>query len=171
MFSIKQEYTRMDNLVNTRMDENLHDVYSSAYISRMNIGDRLDQAMKTAGYKTQQALAVAAGIPQPTVNRILKGGGKRGPETETLKKLAAACGVSFLWLSGEQPAEPMEQVEKKVVEVVQPKIRLVYVTDEEMDILQSYREAPEMQQKLIYTAATKLPKDRKKLEGILKPAS
>ena len=176
MFSINQEYTRMDNLVNTRMNENLQGNYSCAYIRRMNIGDRLDKAMKSAGYKTQQALAVAAGIPQPTVNRILKGGGKRGPETETIKRLAGACGVTFAWLTGEQPDEPMEKAELRIAEpkveyVVAPKMRLIYVTEEELDILQNYREAPEMQQRLIYISATQLPKDRKKLDGILKPAS
>lgn len=68
--------------------------------STRRIGDRLDEAMKNAGFASQAALGRAANVPQPTVNRILKGVvGKRGPETETLKRLAHACGVSFAWLN------------------------------------------------------------------------
>lgn len=64
------------------------------------IGDRLDEAMKRAGFASQPALGRAANVPQPTVNRILKGVvGKCGPETENLKRLARACGVSLAWLN------------------------------------------------------------------------
>lgn len=62
------------------------------------IAERLDQAMQAAGFTSQSALARASGVPQPTINRILKGGGKAGPETTTLVKLADACNVSFIWL-------------------------------------------------------------------------
>ena len=54
--------------------------------------------MKEAGFESQAALARASGIPQPTINRILKGTGKKGPETNTLQRLAAACNVNFRWL-------------------------------------------------------------------------
>lgn len=54
--------------------------------------------MKNAGFDSQSALARASGVPQPTIARILKGGGKRGPETQTIAKLAAACNVTFDWL-------------------------------------------------------------------------
>jgi SOS-response transcriptional repressor LexA len=65
----------------------------------MDMATRLNQAMEKAGFgDNQSALSRASGVPQPTINRILKGGGKRGPETETIKKLAAACNVSFQWL-------------------------------------------------------------------------
>ena len=64
----------------------------------MNIGTRLDEAMRDAGFASQSALARASGVPQPTINRILKGVGKSGPETSTVVKLAAACNVSFEWL-------------------------------------------------------------------------
>ena len=69
------------------------------YIPAMSIGNRLDEAMRRAGYKSQSALARACGISQPTVNRILKGVGKDSPDTATLKKLAAAVKVSFEWLN------------------------------------------------------------------------
>lgn len=73
--------------------------YTSPYISQMTIADRLDQAMRFARFKSQNALARASGIPQPTINRALGGKGKKGPETETLKALAAACHVNFEWLN------------------------------------------------------------------------
>ncbi len=72
--------------------------YSDVYSQVMDIAQRLDQAMKDAGIKTESALSRVSGVPQPTINRILKGGGKKGPETTTVKKLAVACGVSFQWL-------------------------------------------------------------------------
>lgn len=68
------------------------------YYSRMNISDRLDIAMHRAGYHTQTALARASGVSQPSINRILKTPGTVGPDSDTIKKLAAACGVSFEWL-------------------------------------------------------------------------
>ena len=65
----------------------------------MDMATRLNEAMRDAGFgDNQSALSRASGVPQPTINRILKGGGKKGPETETVKKLAAACNVSFQWL-------------------------------------------------------------------------
>ena len=64
----------------------------------MNISDRLDIAMRRAGYRSQSALARASGVSQPSINRILKTPGTVGPDSDTIKKLAAACGVSFEWL-------------------------------------------------------------------------
>ncbi len=63
----------------------------------MTIAKRLDEAMREAGFRTQKALEVASGVPQPTIARTLKGQHK-SPETATLKKLALACGVNFEWL-------------------------------------------------------------------------
>jgi len=54
--------------------------------------------MSRAGIKNQSELARRSGVPQPTINRILKGVGRHGPATATLKKLAVACGVPFQWL-------------------------------------------------------------------------
>ncbi len=74
--------------------------YSRLYSWHMNIGSRLDTAMRAAGFGTNQsALHRDSGVPQPTINRILKGKGKKGPETDTVRKLAAACKVTFEWLN------------------------------------------------------------------------
>lgn len=69
------------------------------YSRHMTIGNRLDQAMKAARIKSQSELARVSGVPQATISRILKGVGSKGPETETVKKLARACRVSFSWLN------------------------------------------------------------------------
>ncbi|MNK04380.1 helix-turn-helix protein [compost metagenome] len=69
------------------------------YSRRMTIGNRLDQAMKAARIKSQSELARLSGVPQATISRILKGVGSKGPESETVKKLAKACRVSFSWLN------------------------------------------------------------------------
>jgi phage repressor protein C with HTH and peptisase S24 domain len=89
----------------------------------MTIATRLDKAMQRADIRSQNELARRSGVPQPTINRILKGGGKQGPATETLKKLAMACGVQFQWLSegiGEEhraiPSEAITQAPNATME-------------------------------------------------------
>ena len=72
--------------------------YTRAYSFKMTISTRLDQAMQAAGIVSQSALARASGVPQPTINRILKGSGKKGPETNTVVQLAQACNVTAQWL-------------------------------------------------------------------------
>lgn len=69
--------------------------YPRMYSSAMTIGERLDKAMKLRGFKSQQALAKESGVPQATISRILSNSGTKGPETETLRKLAHACRVTF----------------------------------------------------------------------------
>jgi len=64
----------------------------------MDFAARLDTAMQKAGFPSQAALARASAVPQPTVARLLKGVGKKGPESTTVQKLAQACGVTFDWL-------------------------------------------------------------------------
>lgn len=81
------------------MNSCLEITYTRAYSQKvMTIGKRLDEAMKAAGIESQSALSRASGVPQPTINRILKNVGKKGPESQTLLPLAQACGVNFQWL-------------------------------------------------------------------------
>ncbi|MYM89695.1 helix-turn-helix domain-containing protein [Rugamonas sp. FT82W] len=85
----------------------------------MDIASRLDEAMKGAGFTTQSALARASGVPQPTINRILKGVGKKGPETQTLAQLAATCNVTFEWLhEGREPRARTGGAEREYRRVV-----------------------------------------------------
>lgn len=80
-----------------------------------SISSRLDEAMKAARFKSQNTLAKSSGVPQATISRILKGGGKKGPETDTLRKLAAACGVAFEWLN--EGIGPMHRAERRSADV------------------------------------------------------
>ena len=85
----------------------------------MDTAARLAEAMREVRIASQSALARASGISQPTINRILKGGGKKGPEAHTLVKLAAACNVSFGWLhEGKLPKSRIDSVVDENVEIV-----------------------------------------------------
>lgn len=92
-------------------------------VGRMNIGNRLDQAMKAARIKSQSELSRLSGVPQATISRILKDIGVKGPETETIKKLAKACKVSFIWLNeGEGPQYFSHTTEAQIPPVVDARI-------------------------------------------------
>jgi transcriptional regulator with XRE-family HTH domain len=74
--------------------------YTRMYSPSMDtVGDRLDKAMTDAKITSQMDLSRLSEVPQATISRILKGAGKKGPEAETVKKLANALGVSFDWLN------------------------------------------------------------------------
>ncbi|WP_189344370.1 helix-turn-helix domain-containing protein [Undibacterium macrobrachii] len=155
------------------MNNNLLGFNTCAYIPQMDIASRLDQAMHKAGYKTQQALADASGVPQPTIARILKGNGKRGPESETVKKLANSCGVSFSWLmEGKEPDQYIKPVPAPVA-IKQPvqdyeKLSLSYISSIELELLTHYRQSTTESRELIIRTAAKAPKDRKKLNLTIK---
>jgi phage repressor protein C with HTH and peptisase S24 domain len=92
--------------------------HTRAYIRAMTIGHRLDQAMKAAGFLNQKTLEEASGVPQPTISRILKNTGKKGPEAHTVKSLADACGVSFQWLyEGIGPMERQDDALSGIIKV------------------------------------------------------
>jgi phage repressor protein C with HTH and peptisase S24 domain len=93
----------------------------------MDIAKRLDEAMKAAGIQSQSALARASGIPQPTINRILKGVGKKGPEAHTLVQLAQACNVSFEWLH--EGIGPMQRAPKAPAPSLIPEAQVVVADD------------------------------------------
>lgn len=117
----------------------------------MDLSARLDKAMKAAGYKSQAALAVAAGVSQSAVNRILKRVGKQGPDTATIAKLAAACGVTPEYLiSG-----IVSQMERSTM----PALSLVYLTPEELRLITLYREASIAGKHLIEMTAENAPKN------------
>ncbi|CAN7303429.1 helix-turn-helix transcriptional regulator [Cupriavidus necator] len=80
--------------------------YTSTYIPGMGIATRLDRMMKERKVKGQSALSRLSGVPQPTIARVLKGTTDT-PELGTVKKLAAALGVTATWLV-EGPDDPVE---------------------------------------------------------------
>lgn len=142
----------------------------------MTIASRLDEAMKAARIPSQAALARASGVPQPTINRILKGMGKNGPESGTLSKLAAACNVTFEWLHegigtpsrvaaqgetylSEAPAAPLPADTVNSFSLSVEKLLLINAIDErEAMILRRYRMANEVGVKMIEIAANNAPR-------------
>lgn len=108
--------------------------------------------MKKAGFKSQSALARASGVSQTTINRILKSTGNSGPETETIRKLADACGVSFAWLHDGIVSKTQTR-DKDMTDYL-----LVYLTIAELKIISHYREATLAGQSLLETMAEDLPK-------------
>ncbi|MFZ6801950.1 helix-turn-helix domain-containing protein [Undibacterium sp. Di24W] len=174
MLSMASNYTRLNNSSNTQMNNNLWEFNSCAYSARMDIASRLDQAMHKAGYKTQKALADASGVPQPTIARILKGNGKRGPESDTTKKLAAACGVTFSWLmEGKEAVSYSPPININPAHVKQEpaeydKVSLCYVTSTELELLTHFRQSTVASRELILRNASKAPKDQKKLNLSIK---
>jgi transcriptional regulator with XRE-family HTH domain len=126
------------------MNKRWHQRYTRMYIPAMNIASRLDEAMRKAGFESQSALHRASGVPQPTINRILKGVGKKGPEAHTLVKLAQACNVSFDWLhegQGEYSKSTFRHAEGFDLDAIEtpPPARVQLVTDDEYNILSWYR--------------------------------
>jgi transcriptional regulator with XRE-family HTH domain len=126
--------------------------------------------MKDARVESQAQLARLSGVPQPTINRILKGGGKKGPESATLVALANATSVEFLWLQqGRGPQKAVSPTEgggeardddKARLRVVEPstKTTLQWVTDREAELLSEFRACEEPQKKTLLAAARGLPK-------------
>ena len=80
------------------MNRKLPVTYTPAYIPRMNIAERIDLLMKLRGIPSQSALARASGVPQPTINRLLKGT-TANPDLPTLQKLAIALSSNTTWLA------------------------------------------------------------------------
>jgi len=87
----------MNSFVNAASDSGLSRTYSIAYSSPMELSDRLDLAMRLRGIESQSELHRRAGVPQPTINRILKGATTK-PDTSTVQRLAEALDVSLTWL-------------------------------------------------------------------------
>lgn len=62
----------------------------------MSVADRLRAKMKDLGW-SESELGRRAGVPQPTINRILSGE-SQSPRKKTLEPIAKALGVSPEWL-------------------------------------------------------------------------
>lgn len=125
--------------------------YSRMYSPRMTIGDRLDKAMHDAKIESQSELHRRSGVPQATISRILKGSSPKGPETDTIKKLAKACRVSFEWLnegvgSGEQAALPAD-------ELIRASLSSDVLAVEMIELLTLYKDATGAERRLIMSSA------------------
>lgn len=136
----------------------------------MNIGGRLDEAMREANIPSQSQLARSSGVPQPTINRILKGQGKQGPETSTLIALARALNVEVRWLQtgagpkhmsdAGRPAENDAQVAGTVQARVEPSAarQLQWLTPKESEFLSELRARDEALQQKLLNALKRMPK-------------
>jgi len=133
------------------------------------IGWRLDKAMQDARIKSQSELARQSGVPQPTINRILNGESKRGPETATVIALANATGVEFSWLlEGRGPQHPRgpatagdeasAETSSRLKIVERPAPTLQWVTHQEAELLSEFRATKDADKKLILDAARGTPK-------------
>lgn len=118
----------------------------------MTISDRLNEAMRGGdGRETisQSELSRRSGVPQPTIARILKGGGKKGPETSTLIALSEALGVEFMWLQqgiGPKHAGASVSASKPAVAAVparEPVFKRHWLAEDEADHLADYRSLTE----------------------------
>jgi transcriptional regulator with XRE-family HTH domain len=66
--------------------------------AKMDIANRLDEAMKRANIKSQRELSRRSGVGQSTISRILKGNISDSIRELPIYKLAKTCGVSVEWL-------------------------------------------------------------------------
>lgn len=96
----------MNSHVNTPLDSELRKTYARPYSRAMDIGKRLDEAMKAKGIRSQSELSRKSGVPQPTINRILKGT-TPNPDLSTIKKLCEALGVTVQQLTDAADYEGM----------------------------------------------------------------
>ncbi|BBB59923.1 hypothetical protein UNDKW_1650 [Undibacterium sp. KW1] len=112
----------------------------------MNIADRIDIAMKTAGIKSQADLSRASGVSESTIGRVLKGG--VNPSIENLAEIAKACNVSMDWIVNGNDTPNTEVTE----------MPLVHVTQEELTILTQFREATARGKSFIKTACNSVAK-------------
>lgn len=95
----------MNRLVNAKMDSSLSAIYSRPYIADMTIADRLDEAMHLRKITIQSELSRRSGVPQPTINRILKGKTPT-PDLETVQKLCEALSITVEWLTENKGPHP-----------------------------------------------------------------
>lgn len=130
VFTQEQVYTMMNSYVNATVDSRLRGAYSHAYIGCMDLSDRLDRAMQLRGMHSQSGLARDSGVPQPTINRILKRKTTQ-PDHVTLRKLSEALDVDLEWLTdgvGRGPDSPKREgfghVSDEARELIQCVVRL-----------------------------------------------
>lgn len=98
----------------------------------MDIKDILKELMSRAG-DNAYSLADRSGVPQPTIQRILSG--KHGdPRSTTVKRLAAAYGVSESQLRGETAREDVPFPETFSVQPIAAQSRVRYTAGGAIDI-------------------------------------
>lgn len=106
----------------------------------MDIASRIDLAMSITGMKTQSELSRVSGVPESTLTRILKNAGQ--PNIENLIAISAALNRSLDWIvSGTDSPQ-----------CTLPELINVYVTHEELRLIQQLRESTPIGKSSILTA-------------------
>ena len=111
----------------------------------MNIGSRIDKAMRIANIKNQAELSRLSGVPESTIARILKIGGN--PSIDTLAALAKTLKVSIDWMATGGTTSKDDIPDK-----------LVYLSNEELRLITQFREATQLGKSLIITSGDAAPK-------------
>jgi transcriptional regulator with XRE-family HTH domain len=148
------------------MNRRLYAPIRARIIPHMTIATRLDKAMHDAKIRSQAELSRRSRVPQPTINRILKGQGKKGPETATLVALANALGVEVKWLQqgvGPQSEnQPDAEAPAKIVSVESksPRFLLHWLSEEETEVLAEFRSMTKENQRLTRLFTRRLKRDR-----------
>lgn len=112
----------------------------------MNIADRIDVAMRIAGYNNQAEFARITGIPTSTLSRVLSG--KSLPNPDNLAAIALACKRSIDWI-----VTGTDNPQSTVLEVA-----LVYLSPDELKMVTQFREATESGRQFIQMACTSADK-------------
>lgn len=112
----------------------------------MNIFDRIDVAMRIAGFTNQAEFSRVTGIPKSTLSRILQG--KSDPSPENLAAIALACKRSIDWI-----VTGTDSKNSTVLEAA-----LVYVSPEELKMLTQFRESDEAGRQFILMACANADK-------------
>lgn len=127
---------------------------------------RLDEAMSARNITNQSKLARMSGVPQSTINRILKGAGRLGPQTETLRQLAMTLAVHLRWLQeGLGPRDLSEEVsaEAKAEEVQAGRSAIAA-----LEIAQAADEVLQRAMEMLDTYRSASPTDRERIDLVIR---
>ena len=112
----------------------------------MNISDRIDVAMRIAGFTNQAEFSRVTDIPKSTLSRILSG--ESSPSPENLIVISTVCKRSIDWI-----VTGTDTTHSTVLEVA-----LVHVSPEELKLLTQFREATDAGKNFIQIACASADK-------------
>ena len=112
----------------------------------MNISDRIDVAMRIAGFTNQAEFSRITDIPKSTLSRILSG--ESAPNPENLAAISNACKRSIDWI-----VTGTDNPRSTVLEAA-----LVYVSPEELKLITQFRESTEAGKNFIQMACANADK-------------
>ena len=132
------------------------------------VGSRLDAAMQARGIRTQMSLARLSGVPQPTIARILKGAGKQGPETETLRALSKALVVHLRWLQEGVGPRDLSEPPTSAYAGVAEEIAQGYTSLVALEVAQATNELFRRATEILDTYSLASPTDRERIDLVIR---